>query len=65
LDADHPENGVLIPCRFTRLDLVMTFNKLSMSAAAAVLDVLEPIAVMRVERLDNLRGQVTFRSEFV
>ena len=42
----------------------MTFNKLSMSAAAAALDVLEPIAVMRMERLDNLRGQVTFRGEF-
>ena len=42
----------------------MAFNKLSMSAAAAALDVLEPIAVMRMERLDNLCGQVTLRGKF-
>src|SRR3954452_22714130 len=42
----------------------MMFNELSMSAVTAVLDVLEPIAVVHMERLDNLCGQVAPCGEF-
>ena len=41
----------------------MMFNELPMSAAAAVLEVLETIAVVRMELLDNLCGQVTLCGE--
>src|SRR4051794_36956622 len=41
----------------------MALGDLSMGAAAAVLDVLEPLAVVRMERLDNLRRQLTFHGE--
>src|SRR4051812_35701250 len=43
----------------------MMFNELSMRAVAAVLDVLEPIAVVHMERLNNLCWQVPLCGEFV
>ena len=51
-------------CNQQSLDFVMMFDELPMGAAAAMLELLETIAVVRTERLDNLCWQVTLCGEF-
>ena len=50
-----------------KLDLVMTFGELSMAvvAVAPVLDVLEPVAVSRAERLNDVFREIALRRKLI
>ena len=55
LDADHPENGVLIPCRFTRV-AASTYGMLF----AAVVDLIAALDPSVLERLARRQGRLGF-----